>query len=111
MNISGQTKIYRKDFNGRPAYSRRISSQEYKDGQKGEWLNLYENGQMPKGTNIADGSIIEVTAGFEAVFRSKGELKRKLVVTGWRLLDAPRQEYDVTEQEYNYWKQDEETPF
>ena len=109
MDVRGQTKIYRKDFNGRPAYSRRISSQEYKDGQKGEWLNIYENVQMPRGTNIADGSIVELV-GFEAVYRSKGELRRKLVVTDFKVLDEPRNEY----QNWSYGEnlhQDDTTPF
>lgn len=84
MNVKGKTKIYRKDFNGRPAYSRSIASQEFKDGQKGDWIRTYEPVQFPKGTDIADGSIVEVE-GFEAVFKNKGEIKRKLVVTKYQV--------------------------
>ena len=96
MLVHGQTKIYRKDFDGRPAYSRSVASQEYKDGQKGEWIRTYETVQMPRDTDIPDGSYIEVTAGLEAVYRSRGEVKRKLVVTGYRLLDAPRKKTDTS---------------
>lgn len=89
MEVKGQTKIYRKDFDGRPAYSRRIASQEYKDGQKGEWINDYEVVQFPKNTDIADGSIVQAE-GFEAVYKNRnGEIKRKLVVTKYTLLDVP----------------------
>ena len=89
MNITGQTKIYRKDFNGRPAYSRRIASQEYKDGKKGEWINVYENVQFPKGADIPDGSVVEIK-GFEATYKGKSGIGRKLVVTEYKVLDQPR---------------------
>ena len=88
MIVKGKTKIYRKEFNGRVAYSRSISSQEYKDGQKGDWIRAYEPVQFPKGVDIADGSMVEIE-GFEAVFKNKdGEIRRKLVV----------QKYQVEEQ-------------
>lgn len=88
MNVTGRTKIYRKDFNGKPVYSRAISSQEYKDGQKGDWITVYEPVQFPKGTDIADKAIVEVTNGFEATYKSKDENKRKLVVMEYKVLDG-----------------------
>ena len=101
MKIYGQTKIYRKDFNGRPSYSRMIASQEYKDGRKGDWIRTYENVQMPKNTNIPDGSIINVKKGFEAVFNStKHGIMRKLVVLEYDLMDTPRpNEHDAREEQ------------
>ncbi len=87
MDVTGKTKIFRKDFNGRPSYSRAISSQEYKDGQKGDWISAWENVQFPKGTDIPDRSIVEI-AGFESVYNSKDGVKRKLVVTKYAILDS-----------------------
>ena len=87
MDVRGKTKIYRKDFNGRPSYSRAISSQEYKDGQKGDWITDFEAAQFPKGTDIPDRSIVEIS-GFEAVYNSKNGVKRKLVVTEYAVLDS-----------------------
>lgn len=85
MKVKGETKIYRKDFNGRPAYSRSIASQEYVDGQKGDWIRAYEPVQFPKGANIQDGTIVQVE-GFEAVYKTKnGEIKRKLVVQKYQV--------------------------
>ena len=104
MNVYGQTKIYRKDFNGRPAYSRRIAAQEYKDGQKGEWINLYENVQMPKNTNIPDGCIVEVVKGFESLYKSKNGVMRKLIVQEYKVLDQPRnsgRNENTASQDYN----------
>lgn len=88
MDVTGKTKIYRKDFDGKPRYSRAISSQEYKDGQKGDWITVYESVQFPKGTVLADRSVIEVTKGFEATYKSKDGNKRKLVVQEYKVLDG-----------------------
>ena len=81
MDVIGKTKIFRKDFNGRPAYSRAISSRKYENGQKGDWLKpVYEPVQFPKDTNIADGTMVMIK-GFESTYETKeGEVKRKLVV-------------------------------
>lgn len=88
MDVKGRTKIYRKDFNGKPSYSRAISSQEFKDGQKGEWLTVYEPVQFPKGVTIADRSIVDITKAFEATYRSKDGVKRKLVVQEFNVIDG-----------------------
>lgn len=88
MNVTGDTKIYRKDFDGRPSYSRCIASQEYKNGQKGDWIRTYEPVQFPKGTEIADRSVVRIK-GFEAVYNSKEGVKRKLVVQEYQVMDEP----------------------
>lgn len=85
MNVIGKTKIYRKDFDGSPAYSRRISAQKFENGQKGAWIGAYESVQFPKGTQIADGTTIEITKAFESCYETRsGEVKRKLVVQEWK---------------------------
>lgn len=88
MNVTGDTKIYRKDFDGRPSYSRCIASQEYKNGQKGDWIRTYEPVQFPKGTDIADRSVVKIK-GFEAVYNSRDGVKRKLVVQEYQVMDSP----------------------
>ena len=81
MEVRGKTKIYRKDFDGHTAYSRRTSSQKYENGQKGAWISDFENVQFPNGTQIADGTVVDIIKAFEAVYENrKGEVKRKLVV-------------------------------
>ena len=111
MDVTGKTKIFRKDFNGNPAYSRAISSQEYKDGQKGDWINEWESVQFPKGTDIPDRSIVEIK-GFEAVYKAKDGVRRKLVVKEYRILDAGK---DQTETQANqpsgYTAVEEDIPF
>ena len=110
MNVTGKTKIYRKDYNGRPSYSRLISSQEYKDGKKGEWITAFESVQFPKGADIPDRTIVEIQ-GFEATYKRKdGNVERKLVVQRYNVLDVPEQKrYDMPEGFSHI--PDEEVPF
>lgn len=96
MNIYGDTKIYRKDFDGRPSYSRCIASQEYKDGQKGDWIRTYESVQFPKGTDIPDRSIVKIK-GFEATYNSKNGVQRKLVVQEYKVMEYPPKHKEKTE--------------
>ena len=111
MDVTGKTKIFRKDFNGRPAYSRAISSQEYKDGQKGDWISGWESVQFPKGTDIPDRSIVEIK-GFEAVYKSKDIVRRKLVVKEYRVLDAGEGQTETqTNQPSGYTALEEDIPF
>ena len=89
MNVTGRTKIWRKDFNGKPAYSRSIASQEFKDGVKGDWIRDYEAVQFKGGADIPNGTSIEVKDGFEAVYNSRDGVKRKLIVVSYEVLDMP----------------------
>lgn len=109
MDVTGKTKIFRKDFNGRPAYSRAISSQGYKDGQKGDWISEWESVQFPKGTDIPDRSIVEIK-GFEAVYKSKDVVRRKLVVKEYRVLDEGKVQTE-TNQPSGYTAIEEDIPF
>lgn len=111
MDVKGKTKIYRKDFNGRPSYSRAISSQEYKDGQKGDWITDFESVQFPKGTDIPDRSIVEIS-GFEAVYNSKNGVRRKLVVTEYEVLDSSDRRTIETDEPSGYTAlSEDEVPF
>ena len=111
MDVRGRTKIYRKDFNGKPAYSRAISSQEYKDGQKGDWISGWESVQFPKGTDIPDRSIVEIN-GFEAVYKTSDGVRKKLVVKEYRVLDAGKDQTETrTNQPSGYTALEEDIPF
>lgn len=111
MEVKGKTKIYRKDFEGRPSYSRAISSQEYKDGQKGDWISAYESVQFPKGTDIPDRSIVEII-GFEAVYNSKSGIKRKLVVVDYKVLDSSDRKTIETDDPSGFTKlENDDIPF
>lgn len=111
MDVTGRTKIFRKDFNGKPSYSRAISSQEYKDGQKGDWITDFEAVQFPRGTEIPDRSIVEIS-GFEAVYKSKNSIRRKLVVTEYAVLDSSDRRTIETNEPSGYTAlSEDEVPF
>ena len=81
MNITGKTMIFRKDFDGRPSYSRSISSKDI----DGKWISIFENVNMPKGTDLPNKTKIEVTKGFEGVYEKRDGTKgRKIVVVEYK---------------------------
>ena len=81
MNITGKTTLFRKDFNGKPVYSRSISSKDI----DGNWISVFENVNMPKGTDLPNKTKIEVTKGFEAVYEKRdGTKDRKIVVMEYK---------------------------
>lgn len=81
MNITGKTTLFRKDFDGKPVYSRSISSKDI----DGNWISVFENVQMPKGTDLPNKTKIEVTNGFEAVYEKRdGTKDRKIVVMEYK---------------------------
>lgn len=92
MNVTGKTKIYRKDFDEHPAYSRAITSRKFVNGVKGDWNKpIYESVQFPTGTQIEDGTIVEITKAFESSFETRsGEVKRKLMVQEYTVGERPQ---------------------
>ena len=81
MNITGKTTLFRKDFNGKPVYSRSISSKDI----DGNWISVFENVNMPKGTDLPNKTKIEVIKGFEGVYEKRDGTKgRKIVVMEYK---------------------------
>jgi len=89
MNVTGKTMLFRSDFDGDPAYCRKISDHEYKDGKRtGKWLNRMETVQMPKGTDLPDWTNIYVIDGFEGLYFDRHDnVCRKLIVKDYKVLD------------------------
>ena len=63
MNITGKTKIYK----GKYGYSCSISNKN----QDGSYSNMFMQIQLPKGIEIEDKSIIEITRGFISFYENK----------------------------------------
>ena len=59
---------------------------------KGDWNTpIYESVQFPTGTQIADGTIVEITKAFESSYETRsGEVKRKLVVQEYTVGEKPQ---------------------
>ena len=100
MNVTGKTKIFRKDFDGRPAYSRAISSRKFENGKQGDWMKpVYESVQFPIGTQIEDGAMVNIKNAFEAVYETRsGEVKKKIIVQEYEV-EEPVQSFTALSQE------------
>ena len=109
MKVTGETRIYRKDFDGRPAYSRSIASREFVDGQRTDnWIRTYESVKLPRDCNLQNRSLIDVTNGFESVFKTRsGEVKRQLVIMDYKLLESG----DDAKAPDGFMAMDEDIPF
>lgn len=63
MNITGRTKIYK----GKYGYSCSISNKN----QDGSYSNMFMQLQLPRGIDLEDKSIIEITKGFISFYENK----------------------------------------
>lgn len=115
MELTGRIKLYRKDFDGKPVYSRSIASKKYENGQIiDEWQRVYQRVQMPKGTDIPDGTFINVKHGFEAVYTGQnGQPLVKLVVMKYELEEPEQAEQAEQETQVEGFSkiEDEDIPF
>ena len=99
MNVTGKTKIFRKDFDGKPVYSRSVSSRKYENGKQGDWMKpVYEAVQFPKGTWLEDGCIVDIKDSFEGTYETRsGETKKKIIVKEYEVVgeiaDTPEEQY------------------
>ena len=110
MNLTGEIKLFRKDFDGRPTYSRRIASRGYANGEKtDEWIGCYESVQLSsKGgeTDLPDRTVINVKRAFESVYKKRdGSVGRRLVVMEYEVVEAGKPKAE------SGWEAVEDIPF
>ena len=97
MNISGKCIIYAKEYNGKVAYSTKISQKNI----NGEWESMFINVQFPKNTNISDKTKIEVTKGFEGFYRDKNGLPHiKYIIQEYTTEDEHIEREGIQEEQY-----------
>ena len=72
MDISGKTRIYTKDFNGKKLYSTGISRKE----QDGTYKNMYVSVQFRQGVEIEDKTDINIINGFLSFYETKEGLSK-----------------------------------
>jgi hypothetical protein len=65
--VTGTTKVFRKDYEGRALYSTSIGKKK----QDGTWENAYINLQFKKGVDIADGTMIDIQNGWLTFYMNK----------------------------------------
>lgn len=72
MNITGKTMVFKSDY----GYSTSVSHKN----QNGEYERMYVSLQLPKGVELGNKAQIEITKGFLSTYKSKEEMKLKIVV-------------------------------
>lgn len=88
MNISGTMRIYKNEYEGRTSYSTTISKKD----QFGNYENMYISVQLPKDTNLASNTKINVTKGFLSFYKTnQGLPKIKAVVQEFEAEDPAQQ--------------------
>jgi len=109
MDILGKTKIYRKDFDGKPAYSTSIGRKK----QDGNYENMYIQVQLPKDVELQDKTDINITKGFISWYPTKEGLpKIKFVVMDFETEDNYiQEEREAIQNENSYNFSDEQLPF
>ena len=88
MNISGTMRIYKNEYEGRTSYSTTISKKD----QFGNYENMYISVQLPKDTNLASNTKINVTKGFLSFYKTnQGLPKIKAVVQEFEKEETPQE--------------------
>ena len=111
MNITGKTMIFRKEYEGKNIYSTNISNKDI----NGEYTNMYINIQLPKGTELENKTIIDITKGFLSFYNSKEGLPKIKIVVKEYNIDAEQtyaeQEREAIQNENNYEMDSTDLPF
>lgn len=107
MNISGKCIIYAKEFNGKMAYSTKISQKNI----NGEWESMFISVQFVKNEGVQDKTKIEITKGFMSFYKDKNGLAHiKLVVQEYTTEDEQIEREGIQE-ENNYDTFESDLPF
>jgi hypothetical protein len=109
MNITGKTMIFKSEY----GYSTAIS----KKNESGEYERMYVQIQFPKGVELENKTMIEITKGFLSFYKTKeGLSKLKLVVMDYTTEAEAEEQYNKEEREaiqneQNYEYKSNDLPF
>lgn len=99
MDILGKTKIYRKDFDGKPVYSTSIGRKK----EDGKYENMYIQVQLPKDIELQDKTDINITKGFISWYSTKEGLpKIKFIVMEFEDEKYIEEEREAIQNENSY---------
>lgn len=102
MNILGQTRIFKKEINGRDVFSTSISNKK----EDGTYENMYVGVQFKKDEQPADSCNIDIKKGFLSFYLDKNSIEHiKFVVLEYEILEK-----EETEAEFQV-STDDELPF
>lgn len=101
MNILGQTRIFKKEINGRDVFSTSISNKK----EDGTYENMYVGVQFKKDEQPADSCNIDIKKGFISFYLDKNNTEHlKFIILEYELLEQTGTE---TEVEFQVSKPDE----
>lgn len=84
--ITGTTKVFRKDYEDRALYSTSIGKKK----QDGTWDNAYINLQFKKGVDIADGTMIDIKNAWLTFYLNKDKKPVwQIFISEFETLDVP----------------------
>lgn len=87
MKITGKTMIFKSEY----GYSTAISNKN----QEGQYDKMYVSVQLPKGAELENKTMIDVTKGFISFYKTKEGLpKLKLVIQEWEFIRNTTQQND-----------------
>lgn len=99
MNISGKTIIFKKEYEGKNIYSTNISNKDINR----EYTNMYISVQLPKGVELENKTMIEITKGFLSFYNTKEGLpKIKIVVMEYTTDADKKEERETIQNEGSY---------
>ena len=85
MNITGKTMIFKSEY----GYSTAISNKN----QEVQYDKMYVSVQLPKGAELENKTMIDVTKGFISFYKTKEGLpKLKLVIQEWEYIGNTTQQ-------------------
>lgn len=103
-NVTGQITILRKDFDGKPVYSRRIAWHPYtkeKGTDTTKWVGVYESVLFYGQVDLLDKTRINVKDGYEGGYIDKqGKPQRRLVIREYEVVDVPELSQVEPEDDY-----------
>lgn len=87
LNINGKVIIYKNTY----GYSTAISNKN----QEGQYDKMYVSVQLPKGAELENKTLIDITKGFLSFYKTKEGLpKLKLVIQEWEFIGGITQQND-----------------
>ena len=107
MNISGKTMIFKSEY----GYSTTISNKN----QEGQYDKMYLSVQLPKGIELENKTMIEITKGFLSFYQTKEGLpKIKIVVMEYKIDEEEQykqEERQAIQDEESYELDENSLPF
>ena len=107
MNIIGQCKIFKREYEGKEMYSTSLTNKNI----DGTYENMYISAQLPKGTMLENNTKINVVKGFMSFYRNRNGLAMPKVVIQEFEVVKPLDNTPKYEETIGYYETSNDLPF